>query len=71
MSGAESHCWKTYWKRINSDFAGYFVGSADRSVDYFAGSGSVDCSDAVAGSDCSNPETSMDHYYSEPLHTGR
>ena len=45
----------------------------DLSVDYFAGPGSVDCSAviAVAGSDCSKPETSMDHYCSEPLHTGR
>ena len=44
---------ETYWKKINSDFEGYFVGSAAAHVDYFAGS--VDCSDAVAGFDCSNP----------------
>ena len=62
---------ETYWKRTNSDFEGYFVGSAAAYVDYLAGSGSVYCSDAVAGSDCSNPETSMDHYCSEPSHTGR
>ena len=50
---------ETYWKRTNSDFEGYFVGSAAAYVDY------------LAGSDCSNPETSMDHYCSEPSHTGR